>query len=88
MVEHRADNAVAGSSILPLGTNLNGSVAQSGEQRTHIPRVGGSIPSTATITFYAIVAQLVEHRTENPGVTGSTPVFGTTYNVPLVLTAA
>ncbi len=45
-----------------------GSVAQSVEQRTENPRVGGSIPSRATIfdkTLYAGVAQLVEQLTCN-----------------------
>ena len=41
-----------------------GSVAQSVEQRTENPRVGGSIPSRATI-FYADLAQLVEQLTCN-----------------------
>ena len=41
-----------------------GSVAQSVEQRTENPRVGGSIPSRATI-FYAGLAQLVEQLTCN-----------------------
>ena len=43
-----------------------GSVAQSVEQRTENPRVGGSIPSRATIRIsYAAVAQLVEQLTCN-----------------------
>ena len=46
---------------------LLGSVAQSVEQRTENPRVGGSIPSRATILIisYAVVAQLVEQLTCN-----------------------
>ena len=49
---------------------LYGSVAQSVEQRTENPRVGGSIPSRATINTYnqmnmPTVAQLVEQLTCN-----------------------
>ncbi len=40
-----------------LFDRLKGSVAQSVEQRTENPRVGGSIPSRATILHFAEVAQ-------------------------------
>ena len=52
----------------PVGTAIlhKGSVAQSVEQRTENPRVGGSIPSRATILkSYADLAQLVEQLTCN-----------------------
>ena len=45
-----------------------GSVAQLVEQRTENPRVGGSIPSRATLKdncIFAAVAQLVEQLTCN-----------------------
>jgi hypothetical protein len=57
-----------------------GSVAQSVEQRTENPRVGGSIPSRTTMHLHetaAGVAQLVEHLTCNQGVVGSIPIAGT-----------
>ena len=60
---------IAGSN--PVGTAIykDGSIAQSVEQRTENPRVGGSIPSRATIfnvSFkYAGLAQLVEQLTCN-----------------------
>ena len=52
----------------PVGTAIlhKGSVAQSVEQRTENPRVGGSIPSRATILkSQAGLAQLVEQLTCN-----------------------
>ena len=59
---------------------LQGSVAQSVEQRTENPCVGGSIPSRATIICmsHAAVAQLVEQLTCNQWVGGSSPLGGTT----------
>jgi hypothetical protein len=46
-LRHRPFTAVTGVRI-PLGSPPYGSVAQSVEQRTENPRVGGSIPSRAT----------------------------------------
>ena len=54
-----------------------GSVAQSVEQRTENPRVGGSIPSRATM--YEPLAQLVEHLTFNQRVEGSSPSWLTSF---------
>ncbi len=62
-------------------SNLRGWVAQLVEQRIENPRVGGSIPSPATIFMErglticpdGWVAQLVEQRIENPRVGGSIP---------------
>jgi hypothetical protein len=51
---------------------LNGSVAQSVEQRTENPRVGGSIPSRTTIRGSG---SGVEHRLAKARVAGSNPVF-------------
>ncbi len=54
------------SLLKPENPTQRGSVAQSVEQRTENPRVGGSIPSRTTIlTLFAGVAQLVEQLTCN-----------------------
>ncbi len=51
-------------------------IAQSVEQRTENPRVGGSIPPQGTITIGRL-AQLGEHLPYKQGVTGSSPVTTT-----------
>ena len=52
---------IAGS--IPVGTAMYGSVAQSVEQRTENPRVGGSIPSRATFKNTSIaLEQLIMYR--------------------------
>lgn len=52
--------------IFFVASIIYGSVAQSVEQRTENPRVGGSIPSRTTILIeYAGVAQQVEQLTCN-----------------------
>ncbi len=50
---------------------MQAQIAQSVEQRTENPRVGGSIPSLGI--FCGSLAQLVEHWTFNPVVPGSNP---------------
>ena len=72
----------------------HGSVAQLVEQRTENPRVGGSIPSRATIFLFMAtdigrrspwrvlrgpLAQLAEHLTFNQGVGGSNPPWLTIF---------
>ena len=64
-------------------------IAQSVEQGTENPRVGGSIPPlgtiTATVYFFAQIAQSVEQGTENPRVGGSIPPLGTTVIIIFIL---
>ncbi len=59
---------------------LHGSIAQSVEQRTENPRVGGSIPSRATSCGSGSV---VEHRLAKARVAGSNPVFRSNIFLPL-----
>ena len=54
---------------------LVGQIAQSVEQGTENPRVGGSIPPLATTN--GRIAQLGEHLPYKQGVTGSSPVVTT-----------
>ncbi len=62
-----------------VANKVYGSVAQSVEQRTENPRVGGSIPSRATM--YEPLAQLVEHLTFNQRVEGSSPSWLTSFSI-------
>ncbi len=48
---------VAGELVLIINFILNGSVAQSVEQRTENPCVGGSIPSRATIYVFFLLLE-------------------------------
>jgi hypothetical protein len=49
----------------PVGVTIIGGLAQLGEHLPYKQRVGGSIPSSSTITYSAGVAQLVEQLTCN-----------------------
>ena len=74
-------------SLLLRQFNIYAQIAQSVEQRTENPRVGGSIPPLGTtkqvflfyffielVNSYRGVVQLVERRSPKPDVAGSSPV--------------
>ena len=57
------------------GRQVLASVAQSVEQRTENPRVGGSIPPGGTTFYLADIAHLVERHLAKVEVAGSSPVI-------------
>ena len=57
-------------------------IAQSVEQGTENPRVGGSIPPLSTTKIkYGRIAQLGEHLPYKQGVIGSSPIVTTIYTL-------
>ena len=60
-----------------LSAKTNAQIAQSVEQGTENPRVGGSIPPLGTIFKNGRIAQLGEHLPYKQGVIGSSPIVTT-----------
>ena len=67
------------SSLQPSAIIYYAQIAQSVEQGTENPRVGGSIPPLGTIFKNGRIAQLGEHLPYKQGVIGSSPIVTTIF---------